>query len=531
MALLPTDSFLSTSPDTSKSVVIDGDTLDIGRLVSVARRYRPCFLDKSARKAVSQCAANLEQLAYQNTPIYGVNTGFGLLASKKIDQEQLFNLSRNLVLSHSVGVGEPLQEDIVRAGLLVRANTLAKGFSGVRPVLIDTLLSLLNKRVTPIIPSRGSLGSSGDLAPLAHLALHISAHPDSQGNEFSGKVWFNGKLLSGSEALGAAGIAPVLLGPKEGLALINGATFSSAMLALSIADAYIIFDAAEKSAVLSFEALQGISSALDDRIHRARQHPGQIHVARNLKQHLSGSTLVDSSDRVQDAYSLRCIPQVIGPVYEILSFVHQMTLREINAATDNPLIFQMEAVSGGNFHGQPVGLGADYLKTAFCEVGSIAERRIFRLLSYEEQTGLPAMLIPDRSKSGLQSGLMLLQYTAASLVLENQTLATPDSIRSLPTSGGQEDHNSNAMNAARNLMAILNNLTSVIAIEMITACAALDIRRIQDTSQKPGKYAQRLYEMVRSKVPVFESDAPWSDHIADVANLIQSGSFREIRSP
>jgi len=525
MPLYPLDSLFFPGSDDSRSVVIDGECLDLGKLKAAARYFHPVLLDSKSRDVVASSAAALESLAGRNSPIYGVNTGFGILASKKISHEQRYELSRNLVLSHSVGVGDPLPDDVVRAGLLVRANTLAKGFSGVRPIIIDTLLSILNKKVTPVLPSQGSLGSSGDLAPLAHLALIISSPPDSSGSEFSGEAWYDGERMAGADALQSAGIPPIVLGPKEGIALINGATFSASILALCIADGYNLLDAAEKASILSFEALQGISSALDDRIHQARQHPGQILTAKSMRERLAGSSLIDSSNRVQDAYSLRCIPQVIGPVHEILSFTHTMILHEINAATDNPLIFGMEALSGGNFHGQPLSLGADYLKTAFCEVGAIAERRIYRLLSFEEQTGLPTMLVPDPSKSGLESGLMLLQYTAASLVLENQTLATPDSIRSLPTSGGQEDHNANAMNAAKHLMIILNNLTNIIAIEMITACAALDIRNEQYPSLKPAKFTQLLYEIIRSKVPVYKKDTPWSEYILDVAELIRSGKF------
>jgi len=523
MHFRPQDSLFSSGTDPARVVVLDGESLDIGSVSSVARKGSSAELNAGSRERTAKAAGNLQTLVQRSAPIYGVNTGFGMLSSKKIDAGQLDELSRNLVLSHSVGFGEPLAEDIVRAAILVRANTLAKGVSGVRPVVIDTLLSLLSRHVTPVIPSRGSLGSSGDLAPLAHLALMVSAHPETPGTQYSGEAWFQGKRISGSAALHAAGIPPLRLYPKEGLALINGATFSAAMLALSLADAYVLLDSAVSAAVLSFEALQGISTALDARIQEARQHPGQMEIAQVLRRQLSGSTLVDSSGRVQDAYTLRCIPQVLGPVAEILGFVHQMTLREINAATDNPLLFGEEALSGGNFHGEPISLGADYLKNAFCEVGALSERRVFRLLSFEEQTGLPAMLVPDPAKSGLQSGLMLLQYTAASLALENQTLAAPDSIHSLPTSGGQEDHNANAMNAVRNLSSILRNVSGILAIEMITAAAALDIRMARLPGSHPSPYTRKLHDLIRVHVPVYTADTPWSGYMAAVSDLILSG--------
>jgi histidine ammonia-lyase len=513
--------------DPEDCINITGNTLDVGQIAAVARSYQRIKLHENARTSVAENSAMLLSLADSNTPIYGVNTGFGILASKKIAPDQLSTLSDNLVMSHSVGVGDPLPEEIVRAGILVRVNTLAKGLSGVRPVLLDLLIELLNKRILPHIPSQGSLGSSGDLAPLAHLAQLISFHPHRNKN-YSGKAFLNGELLDGSDVLRLADIHPVQLGPKEGLGLINGAAFSAALLALSIADGYTLLDAAEKAAVLSFEALCGISTALDSRIHEARQHPGQMHIAERLLKRLEGSSLINSCERVQDPYTLRCMPQILGPVHEILWFAHDMILREVNAATDNPLIFGNSALSGGNFHGQPIGLTADYLKTAFCETGAVSERRIFRLLSYPDQTGLPSMLVHNEAVAGLQSGLMLLQYTAASIALENQTLATPDSIRSLPTSGGQEDHNANSMNAARNLRTILENLSNIIAIEMIAAAQAIDIRAEQFPDLSPGPFCQILHSKIRSTVPQYTHDRPWSEDIASIKSMISAGDFYNI---
>lgn len=514
-------------PSGHKNIEIDGSSLDLQILVSVARNHAKVSLSGDAILQIQRNAELLSRLVQKNTPIYGVNTGFGVLASKKIPPSELNKLSRNLVLSHSVGVGEALPEDIVRAGILVRANTLAKGMSGIRTEVIAILLEILEKGVLPCIPSRGSLGSSGDLAPLAHLAQIISAHPASPNPSCSGKAWFSGKLHSGEKALAEAGIKPVDLGPKEGLALVNGAAFSAACLGLSLFDSITLLDAAEKAAILSFEALLGNTAALDSRIHAARQHPGQIKTASSLRDRLNGSTLVDSTDLVQDPYSLRCIPQVLGPVHEIIDFALPVLLREINAATDNPLIFDDGAFSGGNFHGQPISLAADYLKTAFCEVGAFSERRTYRLLSYEHQTGLPTMLVADPSRAGLQTGLMLLQYTAASLVLENQTLATPDSIHSLPTSAGQEDHNANSFNAVRNLQAILENLRSIIAIELLTAAEAIDIRMEQFPDRQPGLFARRLHSLIRNVAPATgDDDHPWSNYIEGVGALIKSGAIK-----
>jgi histidine ammonia-lyase len=317
----------------------------------------------------------------------------------------------------------------------------------------------------------------------------------------------------------------VALGPKDGLALTNGATFAAAILALACLDAGRSLSAAEAAAALSLEALRAVSSAFDERLHAARRHPGQIGVARRLRQLTSGSALLDSGDQVQDAYSLRCIPQVLGPVREILDFARGVAEREINSATDNPLLFGSEAISGGNFHGEPIGLACDYLKIALCEVGALSERRTFRLLSAHTSGGLPPMLVARPERAGLQSGLMMLQYTAAALVLENEGLAAPASVRSLPTSADQEDHNANATTAARELRRLLENVQQIIAIELATAAQALDLRLRQDPARGPGAATQAIHAAVRQRFPLVETDSVMTAHLAALVDLIHSDGW------
>jgi histidine ammonia-lyase len=507
---------------------IDGRSLTIQEVSEVARDCRPVRLNNRARKVVQKTEMDLREIASSENPVYGVNTGFGIFADHRIRSDQLMQLSRNLILSHAVGIGDPFPEDVVRAAILVRANTFAKGYSGVRPELIDLLLDMLNRQVTPMIPSQGSLGSSGDLAPLSHLALVLSRDPDPEMDGPSGKAWFKGQLLTGYEAMEAAGLSPLILHAKEGLAITNGATFSTALLALACNDAENCLQIAEVSASLSMEALLAVTSAFDPRLHQARAHPGQIAVAERIHNLLRSSTLVDSTKRVQDAYSIRCTPQVMGAAWDLLSFVQSTVSREINAATDNPLIFDQEAISGGNFHGEPIGLASDYLKIALSEVGAIAERRIYRLISEHMSEGLPPMLIMDPDHIGLQSGLMMLQYSAASLVLENQALATPASVLSLPTSAGQEDHNANATLAARNLSQVLNNLFHIVSIELLTAAQALDIRLRQHSNATPGIGTRAAYRWIRSHFPHREDDYPLGADVEAMVDLLKDPAFLSI---
>lgn len=506
-------------------ITIDGNSLDLAQVRTVARSLPEVTLAAAARQRVHDSAQRLKKLAHSEQTIYGVNTGFGIFADQRIELDQAELLSANLVLSHAVGVGPPFSGEVVRAAMLIRANTLAAGHSGVRPILIDRLLDLLNSQVTPYVPSAGSLGSSGDLAPLAHLALTFTELPPGSSPEHaSGRAWYGGELVSGQEALAHAGIARLRLGPKEGLALTNGATFSAALLALSILDISELLAIADIAAAMSMEALLGVSQALDDRLHSSRGHPGQRAVAARMRALTQGSDLMDSGDQVQDAYSLRCIPQIHGPGEELLEFVDAIALREINAATDNPLLYDLDVVSGGNFHGQPLGLAADYLKLPLAEAGALSERRTFRLTSAHTSHGLPPMLVGHPDRMGLESGLMMLQYTAASLALENQTLAAADSIRSLPTSAGQEDLNANSTTACRNLRTILANVRRVIAIEMICAAQALDLRATSGAGRF-GIGTQAAHSALREVVPFIERDQPLDGHVRAVDRAIRESTI------
>ncbi len=503
-------------------IILDGESLTIDEIVAVARHGVKVKLAESAIETIEESHQWVEEIVKRGEPVYGINTGFGIFAEQRIPAEDSAQLSRNLILSHAVGTGDPLEDEIVRAAMLVRANTLAKGYSGVRVVVVETLLALLNKGVTPVVPSQGSLGSSGDLAPLSHLALVYTTDKDDDEVE-SGMAFFEGEIYSGKEAMYRAGIRRITLGAKEGLAVNNGATFSAAIGALAVYDAENLLRAGEVSLSMTLEAVMGCSAAFDERLHHARGHWGQIKVARSVCELTEGSTLIDGYGRVQDAYSLRCAPQVQGIAWETLDFVKGIIEKEINAATDNPLLFSPgEAVSGGNFHGEPVGMAMDFLGVALSEIASISERRIFRLTDGHLNADLPPMLVDRLSAIGLNSGLMMPQYTAASLVLENQTLASPDSVRSLPTSAEQEDHNANSMTAARHTRAILMNTAHVLAIEFYTAARALDLRLRQNPKLILGKGTEKAYRIIRQRIDYQPGDAWWGPEIETVKGLILS---------
>lgn len=509
-------------PDSA--VIIDGSHLSLHQVRRVSRDAAPTQMDPEAAKRVRSAAERLTKLISADQPIYGVNTGFGIFADRQIDVSQSAQLSSNLILSHAAGVGPPFPRDVVRAAMLIRSNTLAVGHSGVRPIVIETLLQMLNRDVVPVIPSQGSLGSSGDLAPLAHLALVLLDDELSEVTSQSA-AWVRGDRVPAPQAMAKAGIQRLKLGPKEGLALTNGATFSAAMLSLSVLDVAELFAQADISASLALEALLGVPAAFDPRLHASRPHPGQSLVAERIRRITDGSTLLGSGSQVQDAYSLRCIPQIHGPAVELLDFVAPIATREINSATDNPLLYGDDIVSGGNFHGQPLGLAADYLKLPLAEIGALAERRVFRLTSAHTSRGLPAMLVSDPEQAGLQSGLMMLQYTAASLALENQTLAAADSIRSLPTSAGQEDLNANSTTAARHLRAILQNVRRIIAIEFIVAAQALDLRLRTRSGDQPGRGTAAAWRAVRELVPFADADRPQTELIEGVVGALERAAF------
>ncbi len=397
-------------------IQINGSELTLENVFTIARLGEKVTLAPTARRKMAQSYAWVEEIVATNQPVYGINTGFGVFANQRISPKDSKALSRNLILSHSVSTGPELPVEVVRAAMLIRANTLASGYSGVRPEIAETLLEMLNCGVTPMIPSQGSLGASGDLAPLSHLAMIFTTDGEDLEAE-SGEAIYGfpkGSRMSGKAAMESAGIPRLILGPKEGLALTNGATFSAALAALAIQDAENLIRVAEISLGMSLEALLGVSAAYDKRLHALRQHPGQEEVAARVRQLIHGSTLLDAEGRVQDAYSLRCAPQVQGAALDTLMFVRNMISREINAVTDNPLLFGPgEAISGGNFHGEPVGLAMDFLSIAMTEVAAISERRVFRLTDGQLNAGLPPMLVDSFKDAGLNSGMMMPQYVAA----------------------------------------------------------------------------------------------------------------------
>jgi histidine ammonia-lyase len=506
-------------------IEIDGNHLALEDVVAVARFNEQVKISASGMQAIQESRQRLETIILSGEAVYGISTGFGIFADQKIPAHQSAALSRNLILSHAVGTGEPFQADVVRASMLVRANTLAKGFSGVRIEIIQSLIDMLNAGITPIVPSQGSLGSSGDLIPLSHMAL-VFTTDELDRDEDSGEAEYRGQVMSGKQAMQAAGLQRIQLGAKEGLAINNGATFSAAMGALAVFDAGVMIETADMALAMTLEATLGCSSAFDARIHTARGHAGQIKVARSIRRLTTGSTLIDAANRVQDAYSLRCAPQVHGAVRDTWAFVRTVIETEINAATDNPLIFDAsEAISGGNFHGEPVGMVMDYLSIAISELAAISERRIFRLTDGKLNTGLPPMLVDTPEAAGLNSGLMMPQYTAASLVLENQTLASPDSVRSLPTSGEQEDHNANSMTAARHTVRIIENTVHVIAIELYTAARAIDLRFRVNPQARLGIGTDLAYHKLRKVVPYQPGDAWWGPEIEKVHRLIRHGEL------
>ncbi len=506
-------------------ITLTGNTLTIEEVVAVARHGEAVQLSSDARQRIESAHHWVQHIVHAGKPVYGINTGFGIFADRRISGADSARLSRNLILSHAVATGAPLPHEVVRAAMLIRANTLARGHSGVRPVVIDTLLAMLNQGVTPWVPAQGSLGSSGDLAPLSHMAL-VMTTDEHDLEEESGQAWYEGQWMSGKAAMQAAGIPRVVLGPKEGLAINNGATFSAALAALTVWEAHNLVDVAEITLAMSLEALLGVSTAFDERLHLARNHPGQVQVAARVRALTAGSTLVDAAGRVQDAYSLRCAPQVQGTVRETLAFVTQVVQRELNAATDNPLLFPPGvALSGGNFHGEPIGMVMDFLGIALSELAAISERRVFRLTDGKLNAGLPPMLVDSPAAAGLNSGMMMPQYTAASLVLENQTLAAPDSVRSLPTSAEQEDHNANAMTAARHAYQIAQNTAHCLATEAYCAARALDLRLRENPEARLGRGVSAAHHEVRKLVPYRAGDAWWGPEIEKVRAFIRRGTF------
>jgi histidine ammonia-lyase len=485
------------------SIPIDGLSLDLARFAAIVLERRPAVLDQGARARVRAARAVIERAVESGEAIYGVNTGFGNLANVRIARADLETLQERLVLSHAAGVGEPLDQEAVRGMLLLRANTLARGHSGVRELLVERLIELLNRGLHPVVPARGSVGASGDLAPLAHLALPLIGR---------GEAWLEGDRLSGAEALRRAGLEPLRLEAREGLGLVNGTQAMTALVALTALEARRLVKIADLVGALSTDALRGTDAAFDARIHALRPYPGQRAAAANLWRLLQGSAIRESHRigdvRVQDPYSLRCMPQVHGAVRDVLADVEAKLAVEMNAATDNPLVFARDetTLAGGNFHGEPMALAADFLTIALAELASIAERRIEKLTN-DAFSGLPPFLVEH---AGLNSGFMMAQVTAAALVAENRILAHPAAVDSIPTSADKEDHVSMGMTAALKLRQVAVNVRRVLAIELVAAAQGIDLLR--PLASSPALEA--LHALVRETIPEWVEDREMAPALA-----------------
>ncbi len=499
-------------------VAIDGEHLALASLYGIVFDRAEAEIAASARERMNASRAVVERLIEAETAVYGVNTGFGKMASTRISRDEIRQLQLNLVRSHACGVGAPLGETTVRAMIALRANAIAKGFSGVRPAIAETLVAMLNRGLHPVIPSQGSVGASGDLAPLAHLAEVAIGE---------GRAIFQGASMTGAEAMRAAGIAPLVLEAKEGLALLNGTQGMLALLTLALREAEIAVDTADVAAALSLDALRGSPTAFDSRIGRVRPHAGHAVTARNIERLNRGSEIREShrspekDPRVQDPYSLRCAPQVHGAVRDSLAQVRATLTIELNSATDNPLVFAAngagEVISGGNFHGQPLAMAADQMAVAMATLGGISERRIEQMTN-PQTSMLPAFLVRH---AGLNSGFMILQVTAAALASELKPLAAPHSVDSIPTSANQEDYVSMGMSGARRLEPMLANLENILAIELLAACQGLDLL----APLRTGPETRKAYDIVRGLSPAVDSDRSLAPDIEAIACEVAKGSF------
>jgi histidine ammonia-lyase len=498
------------------TLALTGNDLTLANVYEIALRRAEVSLAADARKRMDASRSVIDRLVASGATAYGVNTGFGKMASVRISSDQIRQLQTNLVRSHAVGVGALLSEPEVRAMMLLRANAIAKGFSGIRPVAADTLCAMLNRRVHPVIPSQGSVGASGDLAPLAHLAQVVIGE---------GEADYQGRRMPGGEAMRLAAIAPIALEAKEGLALLNGTQAMQSLLALGLRVATILVDTADVAAALSLDALRGTPTAFDPRIAAARPHPGHAITARNLLRLNSGSEIREShrsaskDPRVQDPYSLRCTPQVHGAVRDAFANIRATLEIELNSATDNPLVFAdtNEVLSGGNFHGQPLAMAADQLAVALATLAGISERRIEQMTN-PLTSGLPAFLIKD---AGLNSGFMILQITAAALASELKAQATPHSVDSISTSGNQEDYVSMGMGASRRLKPMLENLENVLAIELLSASQGIELLAPLQT----GTEARKAQQLIRSVSKFVTEDRTMAPDIKAVAALISEAHF------
>jgi histidine ammonia-lyase len=497
---------------------LDGQKLPLAQVVAVAHGKEQVALSSTSRARVEESRKVVDEIVAAGRTVYGVNTGFGKLSDVRIERSQLRELQLNLVRSHSCGLGPPLSEAEARAMLLLRANVLALGLSGCRPRLIETLIAMLDRGVTPVIPEKGSVGASGDLAPLAHLALVVIGE---------GEAFYRGQRIPGAEALRRAEIEPLQLEAKEGIALLNGTQAMAAVGALALHRAERVARLADVAGAMTLEAVRGTPVAFDERIHLARPHPGQIEVAAHLRELLRDSQIrqshLENDPRVQDAYSLRCMPQVHGAIRGALRHARDIVEIETGSATDNPLVFAEtgDVFSGGNFHGAPLALAFDYAAMAMTDLMSITERRIDRLVNPDSNEGLPAFL---SAKPGVGSGFMMMQIVAAALLNEAKVLAHPASIDNVPTDGGKEDHVSMGMTAATKLRSIVDSAELITAIEFITAAEGLEYR----APLQPGRGVKQAYEIVRRHVTRLTNDRAMSGEIQTIATAIRNGEFNAV---
>lgn len=490
-------------------IEIDGESLRIEDVIKVAREGEEVVLAKKAVEKINKCREKVEKIIDEGKVAYGINTGVGELSNVRISLDEIEKLQKNLVRSHACAVGEELPEEVVRAMMLLRMNSLAKGYSGVTLNLVEKLGEALNKKFHPVVPSQGSVGASGDLSPLAHIALAFMGE---------GMVNYAGRKMPAMEALEESEIGPIRYKAKEGLALINGTQMMTAIACLGIYDSLMLLKNAQIAGIMSLEALKGTDQAFREEIQKVRPYEGQIKCAKNLWMLTRESDIIASHKtcpKVQDAYTLRCMPQVFGAIWDALNYVKKIVEIEINSATDNPLIFD-DVLSGGNFHGDVIAISLDLMNIVITKLGSFSERRIARLLD-AHLSELPPFLI---QKPGLNSGLMILQYIAASLVNENKSLAYPSSVDSIPTSANKEDYQSMGATSALKSMRILENAKKIIAIEFITASQALDFHEL-----KPSRASQIAYDLIRKKVSMVEEDRPLYEDISAIANMVHSGEI------
>lgn len=496
-----------------KTIILNGNNLECFKAVEIVRKGYNISVSGYSMKRVKNSRNLVEKWIKEGEIVYGINTGFGEFKDVVISKNQTKDLQKNLIVSHSAGVGDIIEDEVVRLMILFRINSLIKGHSGVRPELINFLINFFNRKLIPQIPQQGSVGCSGDLAPLAHLAGTFIGE---------GKIKYNGKVFKSADALKKAGLKPFVLSSKEGLALINGTQMMSAFLCKAVYESVILVKAADIASSITVESTKSTDRAYEDKIQRIRPHKGQTDTGYNLRKLLRGSEIMKSHEtcsKVQDAYSIRCIPQVHGAVKDTLNYCMRVLNTEINSVTDNPLIFADEGQhrEGGNFHGEPLALASDFLKIALSELGNISERRTARLVD-GSLSGLPRFLTKH---GGLNSGFMIAQYTAASLVSENKALAHPASVDSIPTSANQEDHNSMGSIAARMCYEIVKNVKNIIAIEILSACQALDFLK----PLKPGRGVQKAHDIIRKNVKFVSSDTNMSGLIEKVRDAVFGGDF------